>query len=114
MYGGNVKFLLKNACKDCPFTRGNVLTHGLPRKRVVEIVEDLTGDKIFPCHKHQKGNIACAGALMFMRKLDILSANLATRMAIGFGIFNPVNLVADDSHLFNSIEELLNAYPDHD
>lgn len=105
-----MRFPLKTACKDCPFIKGNILTNGLPRERVKQIFEDINGDKIFPCHKHSKADVACAGALQFMRKVDSLTANAAVRIAVFGGVLKLDDLSSTAAHIFDSEEEMLLAY----
>lgn len=104
-----MRFDLKKPCKDCPFTKGNCFEQGLPRKRVQQIIDDISSDKTFPCHKHNDSSQQCAGATIMVQQENM--PNQSLQIAERLGISKPKNLSGKDK-IYSSINEMLNSYRD--
>lgn len=104
-----MRFDLKKPCKDCPFLKGNSFEQSLSKERVQLIVEDISSNKTFPCHKHEKPLQNCVGSALFVKNQQI--ANSSLQIAQRLGIYDETTLgLKKGTELYGSIEEMLNAY----
>jgi hypothetical protein len=95
----NKLFALKQPCDQCPFRKeGGVF---VAKDRMDEIIDSIKNDAPFHCHKTidydepEKVNqvdeaLYCAGALIYMQKIDY--NNLPMRLGMAYGLFDPAAL----------------------
>ena len=83
-------FKVKTPCKDCPFR--NDIEPFLTKERVKEIIQAITNDNTFYCHKtiysneyeelDKKKGSHCVGALILLHKENKIKANFLLRLAL--------------------------------
>lgn len=93
-----MNFSLNKPCKNCPFRRDLASNFSwLGKERAEEIAESLKR-YVFPCHKTvkhdddgdriQSNEVACYGALVLMKKEDVLEGHGLIRFARMFGMMD--------------------------
>lgn len=101
-------FDLKKPCNDCPFRKDEMMIETLGKERMTGIVTNvIKEDGFFSCHKTidysvdtdrlQPQNQFCAGALIAIEKANATYDNKNTRIAVGFGFYDPKQLEDKDS-----------------
>lgn len=111
-----MKFDLNKPCPKCPF-RVDCLKGWLGEERAEEIIESIiTQQKTFSCHNTNKlddetGEIIetknsqhCAGALIFLEKLE--NPNQLTRIAERLGLYNKSEMDMN-SPVFNNKSDFI-------
>lgn len=100
-------FCLNRPCADCPFLKDGHMLRSLGNGRIEEILKNVIHeDGFFSCHKTidysketerlQKENKFCAGALIAIEKAGATYWNRNTRIAVGFGLYDPSELKGKD------------------
>lgn len=123
-------FKAKKPCTNCPFKKSS-LKNWIRKEHSKEIIKSLKGDAPFFCHKHvnyedesfqydvedshseykvSENDQFCAGALILMKKENILFDNLSTRLGImGFlknDLLEPDKFLQEES-VFETIDEFI-------
>jgi hypothetical protein len=104
-----MKFDMKKPCKNCPFIKGNCFEQSLSRERVSMIIEDISTDKTFPCHKHESPEQNCVGSALFVKKLEI--SNSMLQIAQRLRLYDESSLgLRKGTELYDNQQEMLNSY----
>lgn len=116
-------YVCKAPCSGCPFRLNGSQVVRLTATTAKRVVDDLTNDRMFPCHQttHPEGlsdslPIAdradwrfCAGAYLSMSPQQRLE-HQALRTVTALGYHNPDTLPAGEKLVFNSLDEFIHYY----
>jgi hypothetical protein len=101
-------FDLKTPCNECPFLKEQSIV--IERNRAKQIIDEISDNKTFPCHKTNGMKIEqqCAGALLYLESNHI--PNQMLRMADRLGIYKPNELKGYEL-VFTNAKEMLKSFP---
>ena len=97
--------MIKKPCRECPFRKSsNYLTPGRARE-LAENAASWEGQAFF-CHKtmRERPRMQCGGMATFGQKLGF--RNQAMRIAVGLGLFEPDELLANYDVVYDSVEAM--------
>ena len=116
-------YVKDHVCSGCPFRKESCTAVRLEPFAARRIADDLTHDRMFPCHKttHPEGLsdkllIAdrgdwrfCAGAYLSMSSAE-RAGNVVLRTMGGLGYHNPDTPPAGEKLVFDSLDEFIRYY----